>query len=1329
MQRNNNINNRNQAAKKAAAKSGRGKTPAAAMKAKAAATPVVEGDREEQKEEPKHTFWFKADLPGVNTFRQFEVNPNVVLLPDVGYVWRRVNKVNLTVEDVEGAMFYDEEGKPIEPPTDLLINSQRDVMHFKFNILDSLVGGMEQDFPKYKITRGKLNHSHGGLAATRRFYEMVIYEQLMNDYGRTVIDVGGSVRRHSRRRVHCLTPDLIPGDTKRNEEAIAILNQVGQTVTACNHKWKECTCLYAFGAPAMSIHSLYYLHDEFDDTFYSSPQYIYDCMVKFRHPVFIALHHALDSSYYEYLGVNNKKEGSYYRTSLVTMAVCNNSNVYQHKPLDWLSVASYRPFGAEYTLTWETTKLSCFDLRITTFRLKRGPMESIPRSIATSYDEVTKWDGTGLVINSASPVRSSVMRLINDSSLHNDTWAAYAYQLIAPVVNFVNRRLHLEFGIPIRVLKYGNLVIFGENNTAVIDVGLHEYLMGKVTILPKIDHNAIDHLIGLAKTYNKYNCIPAFASNRAIHNTVHFTLDRLLEEGTKFYTKINKQADQINNYNDLVARSLHSTPEETLPYFKIGMCVLVAGLTMYVYRGKIMRMLLATTEPIKYDHRQALFAIGLACVIKNYNQVADEVLDEPEATTAVCTRGAQVPEIGIDPEGNPLHVVDHVDMGVCRMMFGNLKMIGLRNRRAYICKPCVHNLYVGAMTRLLHRDDVRNDEWFKDNGNPVWRMLWGDNLNPTPFDSWVSRFPAPRRRMLTKANQQLINPSFEFEPTVREWFIKKENYVKGNDEGYEMIKPRIISGPNIHYLVQTGPISHAIGVRAKMVWNGVNTNILYTSGYNANELGKMFDKHIDQLGGVDNVIIIEGDASNFESSVKINQYLFVRQLLIRMGVDKDHITLLDHQWQTNRFKTVDQYGNMLKVNFSAIRHSGDGLTSFGNSVVNVKSIHMVFDNEVLKGAIIWVLGDDNMIMLRRDAWAKMCVNLQQIIERFKDIGFEMKLVLSDPYTVSYCSGSFYPTDKGTIWGPKISRVMTRTFTCHHNYLRLGFDYYKEWLIQVATGLRLDVNFIPGLRVIVKRLLNLTSPGVQLPRQYIIDFEREHKLHNTVLAEPTVKTYEMLYANYQMTKFDFDSLEQYLNDSKLGPNLEHYVFDSIVEKDVPIIPKFDGVPAEYGVLGYHAITRMLSEQRWESPMWFGSALFDAHGELVELPGLNKDEVWNQITMMFPQSIMINYFFYVICIAPCYEEGIKEMLINYGGLTGLQAGWLFGVLEFAFKYHTCTKAGMHPSGLIPALPTILAHAYVYRGSYSQRVLKHSAWNFMCSSPFFLAVAIWWVASKFD
>lgn len=1303
-------NNRRQAPKQGAAKARPAKQPARGMQPKAAAGSVSGTERVEA---PKILAWFKADTLGVSTFRSFEVEVTTNVVPDIGFTWRKVNMVNMTLNELKGAIFFNSKGEQVSQPIAVLSDANKNVVSFKQQLPEQIVKGMERDFPKYKVVTGKGSHSHGSLAATRKFYETVIYNQLSNQYGGTIIDVGGSVRRHSGRRVHSLNPVMIESDLKRNEDAQDILNRPNQTVTMCNHKWLECNCLVNYGAPVMSVHSLYYMGDGIDQTFYAGPSYVHKCMTKFNSRVLVALHHALDSVYYEYNGIH--KEGSYYRNGCITMSVTDNPTAYQHGTLDWLMLKHYRPIGIGMkTLVWETKSLSCFDLRITTFRLLDELPERVPQTDLLTFNEVARWEGNGSIVNSVSPVKQAIMRIIENSALQRPTWTAYFYQLIGPLISCVANQLRFEFGMPIKIMKYGNLVIFGENTTAVIDVGLHHYLMGKVTIVTKIDQQVLDNLFALARQYNKYHCIPSFNSNRAIYNTVSYTISRLLNEGTKFYQEVQERADEINQFNQLAANSFNPVEKQTqvpyVTYALIGCGLLYAG---YKLRSAI-KPLLMTVDPKQVKWQHAALAIGIA--FYNRELIQGGFLEEGEVTQAVCTRGAPVPEIGRDHKNNLLHDVDYHDEGFCRPRFGNFKMVGLHNRHSYICSPCVHNLYVGASTRLLHRSDLQPPEWLNGCDEEMFKLLWGDNLLPTKFEQWVSRFPGPRKRMLTKANDSLMGGSIllDFDPKVREWFIKKENYIKGNDVGYEVIKPRIISGPNIYYLVQTGPISHAIGVRAKMVWNGVNSNVLYTSGYSANQLGHLFDIHVENLGGKENVIIIEGDASSFESSVKINQYKFVHDLVRKMGVEEELVNLLEFQSQRCRFKTMDEYGNELSVKFSAIRHSGDGMTSFGNSAINLKSLSIVFGT-VLEKCRIWVLGDDNMIIMPKNLFE---YDFDVLNGKFKDIGFEMKLVKSTVYTASFCSGLFYPTTEGTIWGPKISRVMAKTFTCHHNYLQLGQAYYLQWIRQVAVGLQLDVQFIPGLRVIVKKLLQIPDNNLKLPRQFLIDFERDHKLHNKIQANLNLETYDMLFENYGLTKFEFDSLENYLESTKLGPNLKHFAFDVIVDKDIPITPVFEGKPSDYLIMTFMQALTLFTSKSKTVCEWFATALFDINGNLIEITP--KQEILNNISVA--PVVAYNYWIYSVAVAPMYEEGMKEILIQ-SGWSEFNAAVGFATYEVYTKYVAIgglLGLKVNPQVMVGMSAAWLAHVFLFRGSYKSRVQKHTFWNFCLAAPVLLSWA---------
>jgi len=467
-------------------------------------------------------------------------------------------------------------------------------------------------------------------------------------------------------------------------------------------------------------------------------------------------------------------------------------------------------------------------------------------------------------------------------------------------------------------------------------------------------------------------------------------------------------------------------------------------------------------------------------------------------------------------------------------------------------------------------------------------------LKPIAFEKWVARFPTGRREELIRAFQKVRDGHKVM--ITNESFIKREHALKGFPSGNELYDPRLIQGRHPTYTATTGPFCYTFHKMLAALWNDevlfgvVNfvdqpdqslfpqypgevrldplgldprpfTKIVFTSGYTAEKLGALVEKAYTVVSQHTKlVVIMEGDASRFDARVGVEAVKCKLDVYTDFGVTGDTKKALSKHTIT---VGVTKNGIMYRVD--ATVKSGDNDTSCGNSMLNGGTHEGLMYLAEVEVYIMFVVGDDNLTMMRHEDWERV---MNEAKTYWSLVGFKVVTkFMTCLYDAEYCSGRFYPTNHGFVYGPKIGRVMCKTF---HAKLDHSNHNGMRWARTVALGMYRDVAFIPVLRVVFQRVLDLTQEYVPLP------LKQEERIHATQLHSTCDETYQMLEHLYGLDKRDFDVLEEFISThmTSIPCTINHEFLNRIVELDVP---RDDVVLKSYlyprGSVFEHIVTRV------------------------------------------------------------------------------------------------------------------------------------------------------------
>lgn len=483
----------------------------------------------------------------------------------------------------------------------------------------------------------------------------------------------------------------------------------------------------------------------------------------------------------------------------------------------------------------------------------------------------------------------------------------------------------------------------------------------------------------------------------------------------------------------------------------------------------------------------------------------------------------------------------------------------LRHYRPVVARSCTHNAEIAIRNRaILQRQPDDEDYWMEINdlARRKWKFLFDDpyEIEPTPFNQWVDRFPVPRRKLLTQAYGKLksgVAKPWDNIEWRNESFIKRECLNKIIDEYCEAFSPRLIQGRTPVYQVATGPWTHAFTSHLKHIWHA-NHIITYSAGMTANQIGFWLDNAVNQISEFGRPVAVEDDMGRFDGrfcesaiSTELNIY---DQYTTKSSVKK----ALSMQLYTKgslRFKN-----QIMFYKVPGTRKSGDGNTSCGNTLINglihldwISQVGVEIMNPMKTPFRMLVLGDDMLLITT----SEIAQRLKLTVDRIRRSSMEPELIIHDNFEKSsYCSGYFYPSTNGRIWGPKIGRCITKLFHCRH---KLDDLEGKKWARGVALGMLRDTKHIPVLRTLIDVVLTETNDLGSVP---IIHGDK-HRPHVTPegAGEANLDTMSTLFDIYGLTPEHINKIEDEIKEETkkhgLGALLQHPALEIIVEHDTEL----------------------------------------------------------------------------------------------------------------------------------------------------------------------------------
>jgi len=390
--------------------------------------------------------------------------------------------------------------------------------------------------------------------------------------------------------------------------------------------------------------------------------------------------------------------------------------------------------------------------------------------------------------------------------------------------------------------------------------------------------------------------------------------------------------------------------------------------------------------------------------------------------------------------------------------------------------------------------------------------LLAQHLTPTdiaamPFEDWVARFPAGKRKMF-----EAFYDKWDGQPgkLKYELFVKKEVLAKEYD--LDAVKPRAIQAPCYPYRILLGCWCVPFSKELARQW-GAHTRILYASGQTPLQLGQFFSRAMDN---VSDPAFLEFDAEKWDARVQIPALRAEQRVYRRFG---GPTTLFAKQLRT---RGVTAQGR-LKYTFSGQRKSGDPNTSCGNTLLTV-GMHLAIIKSfgfTLDDVYMMALGDDMLMIV--DGGARVDP------EAYKARAVAFGIILTgeihkEPHRASFCSSYFYPCDNALgvdtryVMAPKPGRIGIK-----YGWVSARVQPPDGHCAAVASSMLPHCEVIPGIASWIARDLRAGVSALDTfrPRDAHGDFE---SLPGLVTRNRETDT--MIAAIYGMTWEALDTLSDF-----------------------------------------------------------------------------------------------------------------------------------------------------------------------------------------------------------
>lgn len=378
--------------------------------------------------------------------------------------------------------------------------------------------------------------------------------------------------------------------------------------------------------------------------------------------------------------------------------------------------------------------------------------------------------------------------------------------------------------------------------------------------------------------------------------------------------------------------------------------------------------------------------------------------------------------------------------------------------------------------------------------------------------NWLQKFPLAQREKFVLALADLrtrpLNPS-DFQGSA---MIKTEKSGMCDVNGPPVLDSRIVISYRPTRQVVTGPYDW---MAAKQLRANLSPDpdhpIVWVNGPEATSeaFGTWFDHHVAMIySRFGTVYYIYGDQAKFEAHRDENAFNYTKRLMFHAIRDPSYMEAREAS------VVLKGRGQRHDVAYRAKYKLGSGgtETSLDSIQRNVAGLYHAFGEPEPGRLAMSANGDDWLVLSGRP------YDPTDFSAAMLRMGFESDFSMTvDVIDIEFCQTLPWPTQHGTVWGPKIGRVLTR--------LPWAAGVGKDDPRGVAIGMLTTCSHIPFVRTYL-HYVAANSPGVDpIEYKFHISAETAH--------EADEETWAYCMARYHLSPEDEEAFASMLSGVPLG----------------------------------------------------------------------------------------------------------------------------------------------------------------------------------------------------
>lgn len=335
--------------------------------------------------------------------------------------------------------------------------------------------------------------------------------------------------------------------------------------------------------------------------------------------------------------------------------------------------------------------------------------------------------------------------------------------------------------------------------------------------------------------------------------------------------------------------------------------------------------------------------------------------------------------------------------------------------------------------------------------------------------AWIQRFPAGMQRRYRDAILTLRDTPLTARDTTASALMKVEKTASLGSTGGVWANGRLITAYSDRRQVVTGPTHKFMANEWRRKFGPKDQNpAVWVNGaaWTAEAFGAWFDAAVSSFG--DEVCFAHGDQEKFEA----HRTLPALEVFLKLNYRANRGSNFRLAMEGTRTLKATGFRHAQRFSVPAVLGSGVTETSIDSAFRNACGLVTTF-GEPRWGELVFAFnGDDYLIISRRQRLPDPGVFAQRMLS----LGFECSYAITPfRHEVEFCQMLPYPTADGTVWGPKIGRVLSRLPWCT--------TASRDDPRGVAIGMWRSVAHIPFLREYVQRVLFLCRGTKVRPVDY------------------------------------------------------------------------------------------------------------------------------------------------------------------------------------------------------------------------------------------------------